>query len=230
MSGFTGNDGSELVGGLTPSGLIKAIAIDANGNIILSQLPGAVALTDGMSNPTTSLVGAMMMGWNGTNWGRLLNASYNNDGVNAGDNGVVTKSEIFLFNGQSWDRARGNQDNITLLASGAVSANGQSADQTNVNARGVKVYIATGAFGTGESTMTVTIQGKDPVSGQYFAILQSAQLSASGFVVLTVYPGIAAAANVSASDVLPRTWRVSFNATNWGTGGSTLGIACAYLV
>lgn len=123
-----------------------------------------------------------------------------------------------------------NADNLTLLASGVVTANGQSSDQTNTNYRGVKVYIATGTFGASESTMTVKIRGKDPVSGSYFDVLASTSLTASGFTVLTVYPGIAVTANVSASDVLPRTWRVEYAASNWGTGGSTLGIACAYLM
>jgi len=33
MSGFTGNDGSELVGGLNPSGQVKALSVDASGNL-----------------------------------------------------------------------------------------------------------------------------------------------------------------------------------------------------
>lgn len=123
-----------------------------------------------------------------------------------------------------------NSDNIVLLTSAAITANSNSTDQTNTSYRGIKVYLATGGFGASESTMTVTIQGKDPVSGNYFTILTSASLSASAFVVLTVYPGITASANVSASDVLPKSWRVSYAASNWGTGGSTLGIACAYIV
>ena len=33
MSGFTGNDGSELAGGLNPSGQVKALSVDASGNL-----------------------------------------------------------------------------------------------------------------------------------------------------------------------------------------------------
>ncbi|HEY6543198.1 MAG TPA: hypothetical protein VIZ18_19805 [Ktedonobacteraceae bacterium] len=33
MSGFTGNDGSGLVGGLNPSGAVKALSVDASGNL-----------------------------------------------------------------------------------------------------------------------------------------------------------------------------------------------------
>lgn len=33
MTGFTGNDGSGLVGGLNPSGVVKALSVDASGNL-----------------------------------------------------------------------------------------------------------------------------------------------------------------------------------------------------
>src|SRR5579859_913898 len=33
MSGFTGNDGSALAGGLNPSGAVKALSVDASGNL-----------------------------------------------------------------------------------------------------------------------------------------------------------------------------------------------------
>lgn len=124
----------------------------------------------------------------------------------------------------------GNSDGIILLASGAVIVNGNSADQTNLGARGIKLFIATGAFGASEATMTVIVQGRDPVSGTYYNILTSASLTASTFTVLSVYPGLAVTANVSANDVLPKTWRAIWTASNWGTGGSTLGIAAALIV
>lgn len=122
-----------------------------------------------------------------------------------------------------------NTDNIVLLASTAISANNHSSDMTNLRCRGIKLYIATGAFGTGASAITVTIQGKDPVSGSYYTILTSASLVASSFSVLSVYPGLTASANVAANDVLPPTYRISYQATAWGTSGSTLGIACALI-
>lgn len=112
------------------------------------------------------------------------------------------------FNGTGFDRMRNNQSNISLaaLVAAAVGANG--ADQVNYNARGVKVVIdITAITGTGP-TLTVTLQGKDPVSGKYYTILASAALAAVATTVLTVYPGIAASTNVAANDVLPRDWRI----------------------
>lgn len=135
-----------------------------------------------------------------------------------------------LYNGATVDQQRGNLDNITLLAFGAVSANSHSTDQINYNARGIKLYVVTGTFGSGASGLSVTLRGKDPASSNYFTILQSASLSASTFLVLSVYPGLTASANVVANDVLPRTWRVEYGATAWGTGGSQLGLFCSLIV
>ena len=130
--------------------------------------------------------------------------------------------------------AQPNKDGVILLPSGVVTANGVSSDITNARCRGVKVFITTGTFGASESTMTVSILGKDPISGIYYPILTSAALVASkdpsNSPILTVYPGLVAVANVTASDILPPTFRVTWQATAWGTGGSTLGISASLQV
>ena len=120
-----------------------------------------------------------------------------------------------------------NSDGGDVLTSGAVTADDHSPDYTNNSAKGVKIYIKTGSFGAGASGITVTLQGRDLSSSTYYDILTSASLTASSFSTLTVYPGISEAANVSKSDILPHTWRVKWQASAWGTGGSTLGIGCA---
>lgn len=123
-----------------------------------------------------------------------------------------------------------NQDGIVLLKSAAITANGNTDIQANSFYRGIKVYIAPGTFGSGASAITVKVQGFDPISLSYFDVLTSASLTASTFALLTVAPGVTASANVAISDVLPRSWRVTWQASAWGTGGSTLGIACALIL
>lgn len=124
-----------------------------------------------------------------------------------------------------------NTDNAQLLASAAISSNGNSGDQgLPQTTKGIYLYINTGAFGASESTMTVTIQGRDPVSGQYFTILTSASLSASTFYSLLVYPGTTASANLVANQPMPKTFRITWQASNWGTGGSVLGIGYGAIV
>lgn len=112
--------------------------------------------------------------------------------------------------------SRENEDTAALVTLAAASAGGNSADQTNLVGRGVKLAIdITAITGTGP-TLTVKIQGKDAASGKYYDILSSAALSAAGTTVLEVYPGIANAANAAQGVTLPKTWRVSY-----AIGGTT---------
>jgi len=100
-----------------------------------------------------------------------------------------------------------NGSTTTVMASAARTATENSDDQGNVTGRGVHVAINVTAV-TATPSVTFTIQGKDTVNGAYYDILTSAAITATGTTYLSVYPGITAAANVSASDILPRVWRV----------------------
>lgn len=94
-----------------------------------------------------------------------------------------------------------------LYASAARTTDPTPADQTNANARGLHVIIDVTAI-TATPSVVFTIQGKDPASGKYYTLLASAAITAAGTTVLRVYPGLTVAANLTANDVLPRTWRV----------------------
>jgi hypothetical protein len=116
-----------------------------------------------------------------------------------------------------------------LITHSAASAGENGDDQTNISARGVAVVVDITAITGTSPTLTVTIEGKDTASGKYYTLLASVALSATGTTVLTVYPGLSAAANSVANDVLPRTWRVK--TAIGGTGPSvtaTVG-ACTIL-
>ena len=115
-------------------------------------------------------------------------------------------------------------DITTALATGAqVVGTVASFDQVNNIGRGV--ILAINVTNINGGTYTVTVQGKDPVSGGYYTLLVSAALAANALTTLTVYPGVTAAANVAASAPLPRIWRVSVTvaaATVTATIGATL--------
>lgn len=111
-----------------------------------------------------------------------------------------------LFSGASWNRQRNNYE-VTVLASAARTIAINSADLVNYNARGVIVVINVTAI-TATPILTVTITGKDTLSGKYVTILASAAISTVSVNTLIVYPGIAAAANSKADQPLPRVWRV----------------------
>jgi hypothetical protein len=139
---------------------------------------------------------------------RALNlAAPNVDAQNmAGFYGLQGNAAPFLFNETTFDRQRGNTA-FVLAASLLRTATLTLGALTNFNARGIKVTIdVTAASGTGG--VTAAIQVNDPASGKWITLLSSVNILAVSTVTLTLYPGIAAVANVSANDVLARTYRV----------------------
>lgn len=120
-------------------------------------------------------------------------------------NGRVTN----YFGGSS--TPDGNVD-VVVLASAAQTTTQTQADQTNYGGRGVVVILDVTSAGTG--SITLEIDGKDPASGKYYAILTGVAVVANSTTVYRVYPGLTAAANATASDVLPRTWRIKVTANN----------------
>jgi hypothetical protein len=115
---------------------------------------------------------------------------------------------------------------ITVFASGVRDEDENGDDLTNKSHRGVAVVVDITAE-SGTHALVVKIQGKCELSGKYYDILASASLTAVGTTVLRVYPGIAAASNVAASDLLPRTWRVALDHTKTASSTMTLSVgAC----
>lgn len=100
-------------------------------------------------------------------------------------------------------------EQVTVFTSAARTASETSSTFTNQHGhRGVIIVIdATAATAT--PSVVFTIQGYSPLGDDYFTILASAAITATGTTILRVYPGLTAAANTVANDVLPPLWRVS---------------------
>lgn len=145
---------------------------------------------------------------NGTNFRNASAAAGIGDGVNGQ---AVLCVQDYQYNGATYDRRYGNQ-NVTLLASAARTTNTTSSDQTNYNGRGVVVTLDCTASSSG--SVTITIQGKDSVSGNYYTILAGTAVTTTSTNVYRVFPGLTASPNAVANDVLPRTWRISVAANN----------------
>lgn len=177
---------------------------------------GHAAVTQGVANPATPAAQAVAI-TDGEGNIALVAPVASGDATAAGG---VTGEATLLYNGASFDRQRGNLDQSLITAVGATTTQ-NSADQLNVNGRGVKVVLDMTAAGTG--SVTLTVQGKDPASGKYYTILTGAAVAAVSTNVYTVYPGAAAVANVSVNDVLPRTWRVVVTAGNANPTTYTVG-------
>ncbi len=95
---------------------------------------------------------------------------------------------------------------ITLLASAARTAAVNTDDVANARHKGVLVAIDFTAV-TATPAVTFTIQGKD-ANGKYYDILASTAIATVSSYQMLVYPGATVAANVSASQPLPKYWRV----------------------
>ena len=118
-------------------------------------------------------------------------------------------------------------DDVTLLASAAHATGSavNSADQTNYIHKGALFFLnVTVEAGSGK-TLSLKIQGKDPISGNYIDIYSFGVLvtHATGTFGALVHPGIIAAdigSGIIAAKVgiLPKVWRAAVtasDATSW---------------
>jgi len=81
-----------------------------------TELPAAAALTDVTGNPTAPMVGAALMGFNGATWERVVTSGDNVDATAvSGSSHLAAVAHTLLFNGASWDRARGTIANGLLV-------------------------------------------------------------------------------------------------------------------
>lgn len=95
---------------------------------------------------------------------------------------------------------------VATLTAAAAGVTGNDMDASQHS--GILLFVHISAITGTSPTLTVTIQGKAPGSGQYYTILASAALNATGLTVLRIYPGLTAAANLTANDILPASYRV----------------------
>ena len=63
-------------------------------------------------------------------------------------------------------------------------------------------------------SITPSVEGYDPASGTWYAILTGTAMSSVSQQVLQVGPNFAATANVSVNTILPSTWRVSLTSSS----------------
>ena len=113
-----------------------------------------------------------------------------------------------LFNGTTWDRPRNNEE-VTLLASAARTAQTDSSDQVNYNAKGVMIILDITVDGASVG-LTPSILMKDPISGKDVTIWTAAAAATLvGTDIYLIYPGVLAAdfdGTEAVSIALPRTW------------------------
>lgn len=96
----------------------------------------------------------------------------------------------------------------TVFASTPRTASTNSSVFANYGHRGLHLVIdATASADT--PSVVFTIQGYSPLGDDYYTVLASAAVTGAATSVLRVYPGLTAANNLVANDVLPALWRVT---------------------
>jgi len=196
---------------------------------------------------------AEIMGWDGSDWQKLLAESaanpnlrvtlynaanqiainrYNTDGHSPTAVRLVVEDYLHAFNDLSWDRWRNNIE-VIVLPSGTRTATGTSPDQTNFNAKGVIIWLDITAVSGTSPTLRIEIEGKDPAAGGYSTLAVSGTYSSTGRRLLICYPGatnVAAIAGLERNDLpLCRTWRIKY--IIGGTNPSfTFSVGAAYVV
>jgi len=141
---------------------------------------------------------------------------------------LFTLSAVLLFlaigvgsaNAQS---ALGYNADVSLISGTAwITDTVLVADQKNNDYRGLQLlFDITDTAGT--ASVTLTIQGKDAVSGKYYTLLAGAAKTAPGSTQMIVYPGCIAASNTVANMPLPKVWRAWLNVPSGDSVKATVG-------
>ncbi|HLY75527.1 MAG TPA: hypothetical protein VKU80_15510 [Planctomycetota bacterium] len=122
--------------------------------------------------------------------------------------------------------------NGTVQASTTVTSAVTTTGSTfyNYHFRGIVLTVYTTTLTGTSSTLTVTVQTKDPLSGNWVALpgCATAAINSVTVTMLVCYPGINVSANSTVSTILPYQWRIVSTAggtpTNvtWTVGGQFL--------
>lgn len=111
---------------------------------------------------------------------------------------------------------RGISANKTFTAydSAARTASPTPTDLVNNSSRGIIVVTDISAIGGAAPQIQVTIQGKDPISGNYYNMLVSPVYSIVATNVIQLYPGISETPNIKESAILPASYRILVTHSN----------------
>lgn len=111
------------------------------------------------------------------------------------------------------------------LASASRTATTTTTDFTNYGHQGILIFFDVTAVHASGSDIKMKLEGKDPASGKYYTILESASVVTVVTNVYRVNPLLTAAANTIAKDMMPTTFRfvmthANANATTYSVGYS----------
>jgi hypothetical protein len=177
--GFTGNDGSALAGGLNPSGVVKALSVDASGNLNvnasvssgptnITQISSAnVGATNGLPVSGNNSGSLVVIGVDGS--GRLIlvpNTAFNvgqwNGSAPGAGNPVITEDQIraYTIAGNAYSATTGK-----LVAPGSATLGFQLFNPAN-NTKNILIYsLIIANVGAGLHQMYKTSANVNTITG-----------------------------------------------------------------
>lgn len=111
----------------------------------------------------------------------------------------------------------------SILASASRTTTQTSADIATTAWRGLHAILDMTVVGTG--SVTLTINGKDPISGKYYLLLSGAAVVTNVTNVYKIFPAATPAANVAANDELPAIIQLVVTANNANAATYSLGMS-----
>ncbi len=124
-------------------------------------------------------------------------------------------------------RVSSDTGRFEVYASAARTADPDTQELAVAGYRGIHLVIDCTAV-TSTPSVVFTILGVDRVSGKTYTILASAAITGTGTTVLRVGPGLTAATNLVANDVLPPVIRIS--ATHGDSDSATYTVGASLCV
>jgi hypothetical protein len=105
-------------------------------------------------------------------------------------------------------------ESSALITAVASTSTKTGTDQSNTKNKGALLVLNVSAISGVAATVTLSAQGKDPISGNYYTLFAGTAITATGTTMYQIYPGSTAAASAF-NGPLPAAWRVV--ATQAGT-------------
>ena len=203
---------------------VRALLMDTTGRALVTLSTATAAMTTKAASTAAAFTDTSIVVENRPGGAQLTASAALADALanpTLGQQAVLNS----VFNGTTWDRQRGMGLATTTGDTGAKTATGNGATQTNVGNKGISIVIVLGTVSGTTPTCVFKLQSSTDGGTNWVDIpgAATASLTATGVFGIDVYPGAAVTAGTTttgtkavASQVLPRTWRVV-----WTIGGTT---------
>jgi len=138
-------------------------------------------------------------------------------------------SRSLLFNGDTFDRARNNQDFVLFNKQNYVNPGTQYESRTIVNHNARGCILVVNSFDLiFPDTFFIQVEGLEVGSGNWYIIGTGEIITGQALYVYKIYPGLNPNMGKTWNDILPRQWRVTVrfistaSAINFGISGSLI--------